>query len=232
MIRRCRASVKRSICSRSGALPWFSSRSMNITQYPIQTSCHREISRFLRDTTQAGRATLAPSRRSCAGFDQLAFLAPALQLHAQSSHPDPQRVRGFDPMPAELLKRAEDHLFFDVGQRLACERINRGAADFRLLEPRLDRRGADHARVCFEYAGALHDVLKLTDIARPVVALQQTQRFGFDVAKRLVLAARDRVEEMTAQFRNILDPLTQRRQLDGHDVEPIEQIAAEFSFID
>ena len=55
----------------------------------------------------------------CHQFGRFAFFAPALELHAEGSHADSQGAGGPNTMALELLERAENHLFFDVGERAA-----------------------------------------------------------------------------------------------------------------
>src|SRR5688572_11388881 len=41
----------------------------------------------------------------------------------------------------------------------------------------------------------------------------------------------DLMKEVSAQFWDVFSPLAQRRQLDRNDVEPVEQVLPEFSFL-
>ena len=69
----------------------------------------------------------------------------------------------------------------------------------------------------------LHHVFELTHVARPVMHHQQLERIVVDP---LDLHTRVAVfgQEMVHEQRHILAPLPQRRDLDAHDVEPVEKV--------
>jgi hypothetical protein len=92
--------------------------------------------------------------------------------------------------------------------------------------------GADDARFGLQDRRPLDDVLQLAHVARPVVPLEQPERLGLHVAERRVVALGDLVQEVPAQLGHVLRPLAQRRQLDRHDVEPVEQVLAELALGD
>src|SRR6185503_16228619 len=80
--------------------------------------------------------------------------------------------------------------------------------------------------------GALDHVLELADVARPVVALQQS---------RLLLRQRQRpmteflaraLEEVTRDLNDVVTALAQRRHLDRENAEPVEQVLTESPFGD
>src|SRR5690349_9879556 len=100
---------------------------MNISTCPIQNSCRLKwhvkhdrptmktrnfgpLLQFLRVTSSFHVSRLRVLISPISSFNQLAFFSPLLQLHAQCSHTDSKRVRGLDPMPAELLEGAENDL--------------------------------------------------------------------------------------------------------------------------
>src|SRR6185503_20120888 len=78
---------------------------------------------------------------------------------------------------------------------------------------------------------AAHEVLELTHISRPVIALEPLDRRRLEALRRQPLLLGD-VEEVPDEIRNILQPLAQRRQAQRHDVQTIEQILAEQALID
>src|SRR5262245_44854023 len=108
------------------------------------------------------------TRNSCASFHQLSLLSPLLQFHPKRANSDAQRACGLDPMPAETLERAENHLLLDISQRFAGKVVDCAvrARQFHRPQPRFDRRGADHAGISLENTRALNDVLELADVPR------------------------------------------------------------------
>ena len=72
--------------------------------------------------------------------------------------------------------------------------------------------------------------------AVPTLAQDYTQAPMFDAAVEagdlLAVAGREAAEEMARQHRNILGPLPQRRQVDHHRVEPVEQILSKAAIAD
>ncbi len=81
-----------------------------------------------------------------------------------------------------------------------------------------DAAGRHHHR-------ALHDVLQLAHVPRPVVTDQAIERVGRDAA--LAELAGVLGQEVLDQQRNVAPPLAQRRQVQGDDVEPIVEVLAE-----
>ena len=145
----------------------------------------------------ANRSITAPMRNSCACFDKFAGLLPSLQFHPKRADADAQRRRRLDAVPAELLERAENHLLFDVRQRLARQALNA----LRLAARRVLSHGSIVAAritpgVALQHDRALDDVLKLAHISRPGVALQDANRLGLDVPERVLVALGDLVQEM------------------------------------
>ena len=80
-----------------------------------------------------------------------------------------------------------------------------------------------------EHRESLAQIFELAHVARPRVIAQRTER-----GRREALAGRARRrgrarEELLGHQRNILAPLAQRRQMQAHDVEPVQQIGAELA---
>ena len=67
----------------------------------------------------------------------------------------------------------------------------------------------------------LDRVRELADVTRPVVALEQRLRAGVEAVDLFLQRAREPVDESVRQRHDIVLALTQRRQLDRHDVQAI-----------
>ncbi len=74
--------------------------------------------------------------------------------------------------------------------------------------------------------GAFDQVLQLANVARPRISHQRLHRRRRHARDRPVHAPGTLVGEIRDQQRNVLGPVTQRRDLDREDVEPVEQIRA------
>src|SRR5438552_3287927 len=70
----------------------------------------------------------------------------------------------------------------------------------------------------------LNDVLHLTDIAGPLVLLEQRHRLRRDAANAFPLRGADLFDEMRHENRNVLTPFAQGRELNRDDVQAIEEI--------
>src|SRR5439155_19863627 len=88
--------------------------------------------------------------------------------------------------------------------------------------------GPDHRRVGTHNHRALDDVLELAHVAGP--AMHDQRRNGV-VGEPLgrVAVARLFAEEVARNGFDVLQPLPQRRQRDGEDVQPVVEILAEFA---
>src|SRR5437867_1492309 len=71
---------------------------------------------------------------------------------------------------------------------------------------------------------AFHDVFQFTNIAGEAIGLELRERGG----RHLFSAAENRVH----QKRNVIQPLSQRRHLNGKDSQPVKQIFAEVASMD
>ena len=78
-----------------------------------------------------------------------------------------------------------------------------------------------------EHDRALDDVLHLADVARPVVAREDLERAGRHPAHVAVELARVLGEEVVDEQGDVVAPLAERGDRDGHDVEPVVEVLAE-----
>ncbi len=70
-------------------------------------------------------------------------------------------------------------------------------------------------------------VAKLADVARPVVGLKHGHGVVADGARRQAGGARNLLDEMAHEQRDVLAPLGQRRNAQRHDGQAVEQVLAE-----
>ena len=74
---------------------------------------------------------------------------------------------------------------------------------------------------------ALHGVLELADVARPVVVDQQPERALRELADLLADLLRQALDEGVGEQGDVLAALAQGRDADVDHVEPVEQVVAE-----
>ena len=72
-----------------------------------------------------------------------------------------------------------------------------------------------------------HRVLELAHVARPRVGLERLDQRGLDLDGAHAVAIGVRAHERVHERLDVLGALAQRRNADGNDVEPIEQVFAE-----
>src|SRR6266566_2910658 len=123
-----------------------------------------------------------------------------------------------------LLERGFDQRLLTVGQGGHGRAVRRFARLVR--EPRL----IDHERLApplTQHDGALDHVLELAHVARPVVGREPLQGLLLDIADGLPRLLCEAVDQVLDQDRNVVGAFAQRRQADGEDVQPIEQILPE-----
>ena len=77
--------------------------------------------------------------------------------------------------------------------------------------------------------GPLDHILQLTDVARPVVGLQQIQRLLVNRADGLARPGGVAVHEVFDEHQDVVLAFSKGRHLDGEHVEPIEQVLSEAS---
>ncbi len=80
--------------------------------------------------------------------------------------------------------------------------------------------------------GTLHDVFKLTDIARPSVALQHIHNREGEAHIAAAIGQCVFFDKMVCKGQNVLWPKAQRRQKDGKHIEAVEKIATESFLFD
>src|SRR5688572_21955277 len=107
----------------------------------------------------------------------------------------------------------------------------------------LDRRRADGSRerreivgleplTFYEQHGPLDRIPQLSDVARPLILLEQLERLGRQPAEALPELPVVAIDEVRREQRHVAPPLTQRRQGDGHHLQAVEEIFAELSSLD
>src|SRR5262249_62370512 len=80
-----------------------------------------------------------------------------------------------------------------------------------------------------DYHGSLDNVLQLTNIAGPGISLAQFQRTLLYVANAFSHLFSELPDEVLDQQRNVFLAFPERRQLNGKDIQPVEQIRSECS---
>src|SRR6266516_7798417 len=125
--------------------------------------------------------------------------------------------------PAErLLERGFDQRLLTVRQGGHGRAVRRLALLAR--EPRL----IDHQRLALtQHDGTLDHVLELAHVARPVVGREPLQGLLVNIADDLPRLLGEAVDQVFDQDRNVLRAFAERRQADGEDVQPVEQILPE-----
>src|SRR5215813_4308599 len=146
------------------------------------------------------------------------------------------------PLDAKLERRGRKPQRFrrPVRPRNAAVRSAQGRLDglaLLCLKPFVDisNRGAAwqcvslHAQcaVARKNHGPLDHVFQLAHVTRPVVRRQQIHRATVDPADRPTEPLAVFGGEVRGQQRNIFDAFPQRRQMDGEDIQPVVEIAAE-----
>ncbi len=76
--------------------------------------------------------------------------------------------------------------------------------------------------------GSFDDILKFPDIARPVMALQKLRCPLFYPSNSPALFSSVALDEILGQRQNIFRTLAKRGDMDRKDVQPVEQVQAEF----
>src|SRR5216110_2346047 len=115
---------------------------------------------------------------------------------------------------AERLPALEDLLPDGPGILLAAPHLVG-----QLLDP--DRRPLG------EHEQALHQVLELTHVPRPVVAHEDVDRLGLEGLLRDAHVVRLLLREVADQEQEVVAPLAQRGQVHGHHVEAVVEVGAE-----
>ncbi len=90
---------------------------------------------------------------------------------------------------------------------------------------------AVNAAILGHHGRPFQAVLQFSDVARPVVLHQQTNRAVAHL-ERSALTPGDACVEELSQLRQVFQPVPQRRHEDRHDVEPIVEVFAELARFD
>src|SRR5258706_11970992 len=123
--------------------------------------------------------------------------------------PLPLLERGFDDFPLAVLETR--------AQPAGAPRTRSGAGrEPSLVDPERLSGAQDHR--------PLDDVLKLADVARPIVRLAELQRLLVDPADLLSRLFRIAADEVVHEERQVALALAQGRDLDGEDVQPVEEV--------
>src|SRR6185436_5967409 len=148
-------------------------------------------------------------------------------MDPESGHPalergrlDPENFRGAvlpADAPADSIENGADVLPLHVGKAGRCGGV------VVLGAKRLDheRRSLGHDH------GPLDHVPELANVAGPGVALERREAHLRDGLDALVERLRELVDEGPDEDRDVLDPLAQWWNLDGEDIEAVEEILAE-----
>ena len=86
-----------------------------------------------------------------------------------------------------------------------------------------------------QHQGTLDAVLQFANVALPVVTLQLRNRRGGEVGRTVPLRRdlrRILGQEVRGQRNDVLGPLAQRREIDGHDAQAIQQVLTELAVLD
>ena len=75
------------------------------------------------------------------------------------------------------------------------------------------------------------DVFQLPDVPRPVIAFKSLQSFEVQSPDASVMKTIEFLNHESGKVLNIVAPITQRRQGDGHDVESIIEVRAKLTFL-
>src|SRR5690242_10608413 len=161
-------------------------------------------------------------------------LAIEIQLVVQRLQADAEQLSGARLVVLSLLQRPHDHLalyFFEwradgqrqrvfVAQPLALlDRIRREVVSLDLFA------GTDNH-------GALDHVAQFANVAGPVMKLKRFDGGTAEKACRPSVFLGELRHEMLGQQRQVFFAFAEWRQMNAEDIQAIEQVAAEFAFVD
>ncbi|EWS52847.1 hypothetical protein X551_04363 [Methylibium sp. T29] len=115
-------------------------------------------------------------------------------------------------------------------QRAVALEREQAAVDLLAAEEQV--HGVDGALVGRQHHAALHQVLELADVARPVVGQHRVDRAAGEAAHAPAVALVELVQEVVHEHRDVLAPLAQRRHPHRQHVEAEEQVLAEAAGLD
>src|SRR5207247_7544740 len=97
-----------------------------------------------------------------------------------------------------------------------------------LAEGRGQEVGPDHGGLRpDEGDGTLDGVLQFADVPGPAIADQHLEGFASQPLDGFLLRCGMPVEQMLGDQRDVLDPFPERRDVEGKDIKPVEQVVAE-----
>ena len=150
----------------------------------------------------------------------------AAQHAVQRNARDPQSLRRLGDILLGACKRVHKIEPFTVGTRLRpCRRGWRGRCVIWLTEAN-QIGGSDHRPIADDGC-ATDNGHQLTNVPRPVVPVQGLNCVGCKVGYLPIKLGSGLTKEMACQRLNIAVALTQRRQRQGEDVQPVIQVLAE-----
>src|SRR5436309_9616336 len=149
-------------------------------------------------------------------------VAEAVPLHAPPERDarDAERGGGALPVPAVLVEHAHD------ARALVDHQAGRGR-----LAPR-EQLGQLHALRAGEHEERLEHVLELAHVAGPGVLEEWAERAGRREREGRALRAVEARDEVLDERREVVAPLSKRRERDREHAQPIVEIAAELARLD
>ncbi len=142
--------------------------------------------------------------------------------------------RAFEVLALDLLQVM---LQVEAGRRQLADNRRCSAAvserrDWPARANRLGERCQLHAPALLQGDGALHDVLQLAHVARPLIRIERRHGFRRKALNGLPHLARQLDQEVLGHERHVARALAKRRQLDGNHVEAVEEVLTELPFCD
>src|SRR2546425_13319533 len=134
-------------------------------------------------------------------------------------------------VPPDALEHAQDVLALELLHRLPERRAGvLGEARARVRQRDVERDVLELDDVALrEHDRAMHDVLQLAHVPRPVVARQHLERARRHAPHVAVALARGLPDEVLDEERNVLAPLAERRHVDRPDVPAIVEVLTELA---
>src|SRR5262245_2375892 len=126
-----------------------------------------------------------------------------------------------------FLKRLQDMIPLGIVQR---ERRAIDNLDWFRRRLQVRERNFEHLAGC-EYYTALDNILKLPDIARPLIASECVHCFAWNRIDSFSHAACKLCSKMTHEMRDVLGAFAQRRKQYWKHVQPIIQIVAKLAVL-